>query len=117
MRRAVIVLLAVYLAACAHGTSRAVEQSIDDATISTHVKTALLNEPGVSFTRVDVETVHGVVTLSGAVKSKEEEQKVIAVTRGVKGVKDVKSALRLEPQTASRFRLPASSFPLRLSSA
>jgi hypothetical protein len=61
--------------------------------------------------------VHGVVTLSGVVKSKDEEQKVIAVTRGVKGVKDVTSALHIEPQTVSRFRLPASSFPLRLSSA
>ncbi len=74
------------------------QQSIDDATISTHVKTALLNEPGVPFTRVDVQTSHGVVTLTGGVRSTEEEQKVIAVARGVKGVRDVKSSLQIVPQ-------------------
>jgi hyperosmotically inducible periplasmic protein len=95
------------LAACTHRQA-GVEQAIDDATLSTHVKTALLNEPGVPFTRVDVETSHGVVTLTGAVKSKEEEQKVIAVVRRVKGVRDVKSALQIVPESASRFQLRSS---------
>ena len=90
-----IVLAAVSMAgACARG-NQAVSQSIDDATISAHVKTALLNEPGVPFTRIDVNTSHGVVTLTGAVGSKEEEQKVVAVVRAVKGVRDVRSALKI----------------------
>jgi osmotically-inducible protein OsmY len=100
-KRVTAVLLfiaALGVLACRHGNDTAMSQSIDDATISARVKTALLNEPGVSFTRVDVETDHGVVTLTGAVKSKEEEQKVIAVARTVKGVRDVRSSLKTEPQ-------------------
>lgn len=88
----------VLLLTIACGRERtSVGQSIDDATLATQVKTALLNEPGVPFTRVDVEAAHGVVTLTGAVASKDEEQKVVAVVRGVKGVRDVRSALTITP--------------------
>jgi hyperosmotically inducible protein len=83
--------------ACAVKQTPVIDRSIDDATISTRVKTALLNQPGVGFTRIDVDTVHGVVTLSGTVKSKEEEQKVIETARGVTGVREVKSALQIVP--------------------
>jgi hyperosmotically inducible periplasmic protein len=95
----VVGLLCISLLTIACGRERtSIRQSIDDATLATQVKTALLNEPGVPFTRVDVEASQGVVTLTGAVASKDEEQKVIAVVRGVKGVRDVQSALKIAPQ-------------------
>jgi osmotically-inducible protein OsmY len=68
----------------------------DDLTITTRVKTALINEPGIAAT-IDVQTFQGVVTLSGKVKSKDEEAKAIAVTRGIRGVTDVKSKLEIQP--------------------
>lgn len=95
-KRLALLFAALFLISACYRDNTAVSQSIDDATISTRVKTALLNEPGVSFTKVDVETDHGVVTLTGTVGSKEEEQKVIAVSRGVKGVRDVKSSLQIQ---------------------
>lgn len=67
----------------------------DDATISTRVKTALLNEPGVNATAINVQSSGGVVTLSGEVKSNDEEQKAIAVARRIPGVRDVKSDLKV----------------------
>jgi hyperosmotically inducible protein len=67
----------------------------DDATISTRVKTALLNEPGVNATAINVDSSGGVVTLSGQVKSNDEEQKAIATARRIPGVKDVKSELKV----------------------
>jgi hyperosmotically inducible protein len=91
-----LLALVVLAAACAGNT--AINRSIDDATISTQVKTALLNEPGVPFTRIDVDTAQGVVTLTGVVRSKDEEQKVIAISRKVKGVRDVRSSLRIAPE-------------------
>ena len=91
----VVCLACVTLFAACGRQQTAISQSIDDATLSTQVKTALLNEPGIPFTRVDVETSQGVVTLTGAVPSKDEEQKVIALARSVKGVRDVKSALKI----------------------
>ena len=70
----VITLLApLMLAAC----GKSVADTIDDATISTHVKTALLNDPVVGGLRIDVDTFKGVVTLSGRVRTKEEEAKAL----------------------------------------
>ncbi|HTI38264.1 MAG TPA: BON domain-containing protein [Vicinamibacterales bacterium] len=67
----------------------------DDATISTRVKTALLNEPGVNATAINVATASGVVTLSGQVKSADEEQKAVATAKRIPGVRDVKSELKV----------------------
>src|SRR5512132_434660 len=70
---------------------KTVGETIDDATITTRVKTALLNDPDVGGLRIDVDTTMGVVTLNGVVKSKDEEAKAIALARKIGGVKDVKS--------------------------
>jgi osmotically-inducible protein OsmY len=88
-----VVLATLLLAAC--GSSIAAKA--DDATITTRVKTALLNEPVAEVGRVEVSTFNGVVTLSGRVKSKDDEAKAIAVARTIKGVSDVKSSLQIQP--------------------
>ena len=82
------------VSACA--SSGVIDRSIDDATITTRVKTALLNDPVIDATKIDVDTSAGVVTLNGVVKSKEEEAKAIALTRGVSGVRQVKSSLQIQ---------------------
>ena len=89
------VLLLVLALAIACGKS--VGETIDDATITTRVKTALLNDPDVGGLRIDVDTFKGVVTLSGRVKTQKEEQTAIALARRVGGVTDVKSTLQVEP--------------------
>ena len=106
MKRLPILLLAVSLIAplasvgCGAGAisprRNAATAPPDDPTITTRVKTALLNEPGISST-IDVQTFQGVVTLSGKVKSKDEESKAISVARTVRGVTDVKSKLDIQP--------------------
>jgi len=95
-------LLVVALAApFAAGCGKTVGETIDDATITTRVKTALLNDPEVGGLRIDVDTFKGVVTLSGRVKSKAEEQRAIEIARKVDGVKDVKSTLQVIPSSSS----------------
>jgi osmotically-inducible protein OsmY len=90
----VIVLLApLFASAC----GKSVGETIDDATITTRVKTSLLNDPTVGGMRIDVDTFKGVVTLSGRVKTRQEEQTAIALARKIGGVKDVKSTLQIEP--------------------
>jgi hyperosmotically inducible protein len=90
----VVALIApLLLAAC----GKTVGETIDDATITTRVKTSLLNDPVVGGLRIDVDTFKGVVTLSGRVKSKEEEAKAIELARKINGVTDVKSALQIQP--------------------
>ncbi len=88
-----LVLIAPMLSgACA----KSVSDTIDDATITTRVKTSFVNDPVVGALRIDVDTFKGIVTLSGRVKSKQEEQKAIELARKVRGVADVKSTLQIE---------------------
>ena len=90
----VVTLLApLLLGAC----GKSVGETIDDATITTRVKTSLLNDPDVGGMRIDVDTFKGVVTLSGRVKTKEEEAKAMTLARKIGGVSDVKSALQIQP--------------------
>ncbi len=82
------------LSAC----GKTVGETIDDATITTRVKTALLNDPDVGGLRIDVDTFKGVVTLSGGVKSQGEADKAVAIARRISGVSDVKSTLQVSPK-------------------
>jgi osmotically-inducible protein OsmY len=90
---ATALVMPLLLAAC----GKTVGETIDDATITTRVKTALLNDPVVGGMRIDVDTFKGVVTLSGRVKSQNELNTAIALARKIDGVKDVKSTLQIEP--------------------
>ena len=94
------ILVLTALVAC--GGGMAVNRTVDDATLTTRVKTSLLNEPGVSAQNINVQTTGGVVTLSGVVKSPDEEQHAIAAARKVEGVRDVKSQLKVGGQLATR---------------
>ena len=73
-------------------------ETIDDTTTTTRVKTSLLNDQQVGGLRIDVDTFKGVVTLSGGVKSRQEEQTAIALARKVHGVTNVKSTLQVTSQ-------------------
>jgi hyperosmotically inducible protein len=90
---AFVVVLPLAMTAC----GKSVGETIDDATITARVKTALLNDPQVGGLKIDVDTTLGVVTMSGVVKSQTEEQRAIQLARAVSGVKDVKSTLQVNP--------------------
>src|SRR5919112_5969779 len=77
---------------------KTVGETIDDTTITTRVKTAMLNDPTVGGLRIDVDTFKGVVTLSGRVKTQAEKDQAIAVARKISGVTDVKDALQVIPE-------------------
>jgi len=88
-----VVLAGFVTAAC----GKTVGETIDDTTITTRVKTAMLNDPNVGGLRIDVDTFKGVVTLSGRVKSQTEHDQAIALARTVNGVSEVKDALQIMP--------------------
>jgi osmotically-inducible protein OsmY len=79
------------------GCGKTIGETIDDTTITTRVKTAMLNDPNVSGTGIDVDTYKGVVTLSGRVKSQGEHDQAVALARQVDGVTEVKDALQVIP--------------------
>lgn len=91
LQKLLALALAATLAAACGG--RAIGHTMDDAAITAQVKTALLNDPQVNATRIDVSTSGGVVTISGVVRSQPEQDRVISLARSVNGVKDVKANL------------------------
>jgi hyperosmotically inducible protein len=91
-------LLAALLAApLVAGCGKTIGETIDDTTITTRVKTSMLNDPAVGGLSIDVDTYKGVVTLSGRVKSQAEHDQALSLARKVDGVTEVKDALQVIP--------------------
>jgi osmotically-inducible protein OsmY len=67
-----------------------------DAGITTRVKTAIFNEPGLKVMDISVSTEGKVVQLSGSVKSRADRTRVAEVARKVEGVKGVKNELQVK---------------------
>jgi len=67
--------------------------AIDDAVITTKVKSAIFAEPGLKSMQINVGTVKGVVTLRGSVDSLPNSERAKTLARAVAGVKEVKNRL------------------------
>ena len=68
-----------------------------DAWVTMSTKVALMTTDGVSTSNLNVDTVKGVVTLHGKVKTAEEKAKAEQVAKGVEGAKEVKNLLQVVP--------------------
>jgi hyperosmotically inducible protein len=69
---------------------------IDDSTITTKVKTALLADDQVKGLDIQVETHKGEVQLSGYVDSQAQIDRAMEITRGVEGVKNVNNKITVK---------------------
>ena len=69
---------------------------VDDTVITTRVKAAILNEPTLKVSEINVETFKGVVQLTGFVSSQADVNTAVRVASGVGGVKSVKNDMRLK---------------------
>jgi hyperosmotically inducible protein len=74
-----------------------VGQAIDDTTITTRVKARMAEDPNVSAMRIDVETLNGVVQLSGFATSQAERDRAAMVVRNVPNVRDVRNNIVVRP--------------------
>jgi hyperosmotically inducible protein len=98
-RISTIVLAALMLAVagCAGtATKESTGEYVTDSWITTKVKTALVDDPNVKATEVNVETFKGVVQLSGFVSSQTAMNEAVRVARGIKGVTSVKNDMRVK---------------------
>ncbi|EIC28513.1 MULTISPECIES: BON domain-containing protein [Methylomicrobium] len=95
-----LVLVLTSLSGCASDGDRSARESagayLDDSMITTKVKTAIFNEPGLDSAEISVETYRGNVQLSGFVESQEDIERAVRVARQVEGVKSVKNDMRLK---------------------
>lgn len=83
--------------ACQSTTGKTAGQTIDDATITASVQSKLSSDRLSNFSRIDVDTERGVVTLNGVVKSADQKVRVADMAREVKGVRSVNNNLQVQP--------------------
>ncbi|MFM7001874.1 MAG: BON domain-containing protein [Limnohabitans sp.] len=70
---------------------------IDDAGITTLVKSRFFEDKDVAGSSISVETLKGTVLLSGFAKSSLERNKAESIARGVKGVTAVRNEIIIRP--------------------
>jgi len=93
-------MLGALLATAGCAVSRGQETTgayIDDATITTQVKSRMLDNPNVAGTSISVETLNGTVMLSGFAKNTTEKDTAERIARDVNGVKSVKNQIVVRP--------------------
>lgn len=77
---------------CAVGRDQeSVGAYIDDATLTTRVKSKFAADPTVSAMSISVETLKGQVQLSGFAKSAEEKSQAGVLARNTSGVQSVRN--------------------------
>ena len=86
-------LVTTFLGCAATQKRESTGQYVDDSTITTKVKAAIFNEPGLKTLQITVNTYKGEVQLSGFVDSAQSVTKAGEVARSVNGVVSVKNDL------------------------
>jgi hyperosmotically inducible protein len=96
----IIICLLVLVAAvsCRSMTGRSAGEVVDDTTITTAINAKIVEDPDLSYLKINVNSFQGDVTLSGVVPSKAAEERLIKMAKEVKGVKSVTSNLKIEKE-------------------
>jgi hyperosmotically inducible protein len=95
------VVLCLYVAAMVAGCpgdrmSRSTTEAVEDSLIANKVTLALYSDGQVSGRGIAVEASQGIVELTGIVASTAEAQRAVQTAQQVKGVKAVRSRLRVQ---------------------
>lgn len=77
-------------------THESTGQYVDDTALTTKVKAAILDEPTLKVSQINVETYQGKVQLSGFVATQDDINKAVDVARNVSGVKEVNNDIHLK---------------------
>ena len=90
------VVLMTTLGCASTRTQEGTGEYVDDSVITTKVKSAIFNEPGLKSSEITVETFKGTVQLSGFVSSRENINDAVRVASAVGGVKSVTNEMQLK---------------------
>ena len=87
-----VLAVTVPIAACTSSrTTESTGEYVDDATVTSKVKTALLSDSGLKSFDIGVETYKDVVQLSGFVDSPDQKVQAEQIARSVSGVRGVRN--------------------------
>ena len=98
---AILGLSVMTLTACESMTGKTAGRTIDDATTTASIQGKLTSDKASNFTRINVDTERGVVTLNGVVQTVEEKSRVESLARMVEGVSKVNNNLQIQSMSSS----------------
>jgi hyperosmotically inducible periplasmic protein len=84
-----------------HGKSGSIGQVLSDSAITAAIKSKLLADSQTSGLKISVETIKGIVNLTGTADSQAEKQAAERIARNSKGVHDVKNNIELTADSHS----------------
>lgn len=91
----ILIIFATLLVGCSGST----RQFVNDSGITAEVKTKLADNPNTKARDIHVDTIDGVVRLSGVISNEKERITANEIAKKVKGVRRVDNALLLQKQT------------------
>jgi len=95
-----LVIVSFLLVSCQATTGRTAGRNIDDAALTASVNAALVADKPSNFTRIDVDTTSGVVSLTGTVETPEQKKRAEQLASRVDGVKRVINNLQIAGKTS-----------------
>lgn len=90
--------MALFSGCAGTATSKSTGEFLDDATITTRVKTAFAKDPGVKAIDVKVDTFKSTVQLNGFVDTEQEKARAEQIARGIEGVVNVQNNITVKTQ-------------------
>ena len=81
---------------CATMTGRTAGEYMDDSSITSQVNGIIVKDPDAQYLKIDVSSTDGNVVLQGFIHDRTAEERIVAKIRQIKGVKSVKSDLKVE---------------------
>lgn len=90
-----LLVAAMLMASCQAMTGRTAGRNVDDAALTASVNAALVADKPSNFTRIDVDTTSGVVSLTGTVETPEQRARAEQLAGRVDGVKRVINNLQV----------------------
>ncbi|HYE33811.1 BON domain-containing protein [Methylocaldum sp.] len=75
--------------------------AIDDTVITTKIKAAYLRDPVVGVLEIHVDTIRGIVYLSGLANTEAEKERAATLAQSIEGVLEVKNDIRVKEAPSS----------------
>ena len=82
---------------------RTAGRQLDDSSITFKVKTEFIKDKAIKARKIDVDTLQGVVTLTGVVETEEEALRAVDIATNVAGVLGVNNNMQIGSKTFGQF--------------
>ncbi|HTX25233.1 MAG TPA: BON domain-containing protein [Steroidobacteraceae bacterium] len=100
---ALVIILSSGVTGCAlfHAREAATSGYVGDSAITAGVRTALIKDPRIKASEIEVQTSHGSVTLNGLVDSAAMKRRALEIARATPGVRTIDDRLQVAAPASS----------------